>query len=150
MSCKIKKFGFWKKHNIFWYARAIHHNVFITLLSGSKVGTMLVKQPCYIHTKMFRLYRKMTIYGHFFYVIYTFLWSFFKLCFIQNHVIMNSVIKRFVCVLLLLTMILQSFKVQHTFTLKYFLMEEGSQFVYVNIFLVRVLEVCGLLRVWFQ
>ena len=43
----------------------IHHNLFITLLLGSIALTVLVKQPCYIHTKMYRLYWKMTIYDHF-------------------------------------------------------------------------------------
>ena len=38
---------------------------FITPLLGSKAQTMLVEQACYIQTKMYRLYRKMTIYGHF-------------------------------------------------------------------------------------
>ena len=28
------------------------HNLFITLLLGSKAETVLVKQPCYIHTKI--------------------------------------------------------------------------------------------------
>ena len=32
----------------------IHHDLFITLLSGSKAKTVLVKQPCYIQTKMYR------------------------------------------------------------------------------------------------
>ena len=32
---------------------------------GSKAETVLVKQPCYIQTKMYRLCRKMTINGHF-------------------------------------------------------------------------------------
>ena len=39
--------------------------LFITLLLGSIALTVLVKQPCYIQTKMHRLYWKMTIYGHF-------------------------------------------------------------------------------------
>ena len=34
----------------------VHHNLFITLLLGSIAKTMLVKQPCYIQTKMYRLY----------------------------------------------------------------------------------------------
>ena len=41
----------------------VHH--IITLLLGSKAETVLVKQPCYIQTKMYRLHIKMTIYGHF-------------------------------------------------------------------------------------
>ena len=41
----------------------IHQNLFITLLLASKAEDMLVKQPCYIRTKVYRLYRKMTIYG---------------------------------------------------------------------------------------
>ena len=48
-----------------WYHFQIHHNLFITLLLGSIAKTVLVKQPCYIQTKMYRLYWKMTIYGHF-------------------------------------------------------------------------------------
>ena len=55
----------------------IHHNLVITRLLGSKTLTVLDKQPCYIHTKMYRLCRKndhecfMVI----FYIIYTFLGS---------------------------------------------------------------------------
>ena len=41
------------------------HDLFITLLLGSSTATVLAKQPCYIQTKMYRLYRKMTIYSHF-------------------------------------------------------------------------------------
>ena len=37
------------------------YNTFV----GVKTETLLVKQPCYIQTKMYRLYRKMTINGHF-------------------------------------------------------------------------------------
>ena len=44
---------------------AIYHSLFITLLLGSKAETKLVKQPCYIQTKMDRFYRKITFYGHF-------------------------------------------------------------------------------------
>ena len=65
----------------------VHHNLFRALLLGFKAGAVLVKQPCYITTKMYRLYRKMTI----------FFGSIFKQCYIQNHVVMNSVKKRFVC-----------------------------------------------------
>ena len=43
----------------------IHHNLFKTLLLGSTAETLFVKQLHYIQTKMYRLYRKMTIYGHF-------------------------------------------------------------------------------------
>ena len=52
---------------------------------------------------MYRLYRKMTIYGHFLYIIYKFLGSIFKLFYIQNCVIMimNSVIKRLMCISLI-------------------------------------------------
>ena len=67
----------------------IHHNLFITLLMGSKAETVLVKQPCYSQTEMYSSYREMTIYGHFsiyciqsfFYIIYTFLGSIFKPCY---------------------------------------------------------------------
>ena len=55
-----------------------HQNLFITLLLGSKAKTVLAKQSCCIQTKMYRIYRKMTIYGHFFYIIYTFLFRFYK------------------------------------------------------------------------
>ena len=41
--------------------------------------TVLVKQLCYIQTKMYSLYRKMTIY-----IIYKFLGSILKLCYIHN------------------------------------------------------------------
>ena len=81
------------KHN----SDTVHHNLSITLLLGSKTETVLVKQLCHIQTKIHRLYRKMTIYGLFVYTIYTFSESIFKPCYIQNTVIMNSVIKRFVC-----------------------------------------------------
>ena len=37
----------------------------ITLLLGSKPETVLVKQLCYIQSKMYRLYSQLTIYGHF-------------------------------------------------------------------------------------
>ena len=72
--------------------KKVHYNIFITLLLGSKAETMFFKQLCYIQTKMYRLYRKMTI--------YTFLGSIFKSCYIQNLVITKSVIKRFVCIAL--------------------------------------------------
>ena len=36
----------------------IHHNLFITLLLGSKAKTMLANQPCCIETNMFRLFFK--------------------------------------------------------------------------------------------
>ena len=45
--------------------KKVHRNLCITPLLGSKAEIMLVKQPCYTETKMYRLYRKMTIYGHF-------------------------------------------------------------------------------------
>ena len=51
-----------------------HHNLFITLLLGSKVKTVLTKQPRCIQTKMSTLYRKMTIYGHFLYNLDIFVW----------------------------------------------------------------------------
>ena len=38
----------------------IHHNLFITSLLGSKAETVL-KYPCNIQTKIYRLYRKMTM-----------------------------------------------------------------------------------------
>ena len=41
----------------------LHHNLCITLLMEAE--TVLVKQPRYIQTKLYRLYRKMTICGHF-------------------------------------------------------------------------------------
>ena len=87
----------------------------------TKAETMIVKPPCYIQTKMRRLYRKMTIYNLlsiiyiilgsvFVYVKWTnvHLWSFFcitytisdstfKLCYIQTIVIINSVTKEFMC-----------------------------------------------------
>ena len=51
----------------------VHHNLFITPLLGSLAETVTVKQACNIHTKMYRLYRKMTIYGHFsIYYLYIF------------------------------------------------------------------------------
>ena len=43
----------------------VHHYLFMTLLLGSKEETVLVKQLHEIQTKMNRLYRKMTVYGHF-------------------------------------------------------------------------------------
>ena len=70
--------------------RDIHHNLFITLLLGSKAETVLVKHQCYIQTKMSWLNIKI------FYKIYIFLGSIFKACYIQNQVIMNGFIKRYV------------------------------------------------------
>ena len=35
--------------------------MYITLLLRSKAETLLVEQPCYIQTKIFSLYRKMSI-----------------------------------------------------------------------------------------
>ena len=46
---------------------------------------------------MYRLYRKMTIYGRFSIKIYTFLGPIFEPC-IQNRPIMNRVIKRLMCI----------------------------------------------------
>ena len=68
----------------------IYHNLFITLLLRPKAETVLVKQLCYIQTKMHRFYRKITIYGHFsIIIICTFLGSIFKLCYtkLNNHAI---------------------------------------------------------------
>ena len=72
---------------------------YTTPLYNNVVG---VKQQYYIQTKLYRLQRKITIYGHFsiwsfFYIIYTFLGSMFKPCCIQNRVITNSVIKSLWC-----------------------------------------------------
>ena len=33
-----------------------------------------------IHVKMYRIYRKVNIYGHFFYIIYSFLYNLSKMC----------------------------------------------------------------------
>ena len=44
----------------------VHHDLLIKMLLGSKAETMLVKQPFFIQTKMYRLHRKMNLYGHFF------------------------------------------------------------------------------------
>ena len=68
----------------------IYHNLFIILLPGSKAEPLLGEQPCCIQRKIYRLYRKVTI--------YTFLGSIFKLCLIQNCVIVKCVIKRFMCI----------------------------------------------------
>ena len=79
----------------------IHHNLFITLLFGPKAETVLdrKKQKTFnSKTKMFGLYRKNDHLWSFFCIIYTFLGSIFVQCYIQNHVIMNSVIKRFGCI----------------------------------------------------
>ena len=43
----------------------LHQNLYITLFLGYKAENMFIKQPCYMQTKMYRLYRKLTIYGHF-------------------------------------------------------------------------------------
>ena len=75
----------------------IHHNLFITWLLGSKVKTELATQPCCIQTKMSRSYRKMTKNGHFC-LDTTLLGSTFKPSYIQNHLIMNCLIKRFRCI----------------------------------------------------
>ena len=45
--------------------RFINHILFITLLLGSKAKTRIAKQPCYSKTKMYTLYRKITINSHF-------------------------------------------------------------------------------------
>ena len=42
----------------------IHHILFLTPLLGSKAKTVLAKQMCCILTKMYRLYRKMTLLGY--------------------------------------------------------------------------------------
>ena len=49
----------------FFFLTQIHHKLFITLLLGSKAKTIVVKQPSYSQTKILRLYRRITIYGHF-------------------------------------------------------------------------------------
>ena len=56
-----------KDHTISLYLRGldIHHNLLVTLLLGFKTENMLVKQVCYVQTKMYKLYRIMTIYWHF-------------------------------------------------------------------------------------
>ena len=64
---------------------------FIALLLGSIAETMLVKHQCYSQTKLYRLYRNLIISGHFS-IIYTFLGSIFKLFYIENCVITNSII----------------------------------------------------------
>ena len=60
--------------NLCWLVKVlaeyIHHNLFITLILGSKAET--IKQPCYIQTKMYNLYRKMIIYVIFLYNLYIF------------------------------------------------------------------------------
>ena len=86
----------------------LHHNLFITvpqIISNDYTITSLYHYCwgqsinrvsytlCYIQTKMYRLYRKMTI----FYKIYTFLGSIFEPFCIQNRVITNRVIKRLMC-----------------------------------------------------
>ena len=43
----------------------VHHSLYITLLLESEAEPVFVKKLCYIQTKMYRLLRKMTIYGHF-------------------------------------------------------------------------------------
>ena len=70
----------------------LHHNLFITLLLGYKAETVLVKQPFYIQTKTYRIYRKMTVYGHFSIKPIHF-WDSSLNCVISKT---NSVIKRFV------------------------------------------------------
>ena len=47
------------------YGKKLHQNLFITQSLGSKTKTVLAKQTCCIQTKMYGLYRKMTINGHF-------------------------------------------------------------------------------------
>ena len=75
----------------------IHHNLLIILL-GSRAEIILVEQPCYIETKTYRVYSKNDHLWSFFYIIYTFLESIFKPCYIQNRVMTNSVIKRLMCI----------------------------------------------------
>ena len=73
----------------------------ITLLLVSKAKTVLAKQLCCIQTRMYKLCRKMAINGHVLHNLYIFVWvlhlfgSIFKLCYIQNHVRMNPVKKKF-------------------------------------------------------
>ena len=43
----------------------LHHNLSITLLLGSKAKTVLTGELCCIQTKVYRLYRKNSINGHF-------------------------------------------------------------------------------------
>ena len=54
-SASVLPLSIFLKHTKF--KALIHRNLFITLLLGSKVDTMLFKQLCYIQTKMYRLYR---------------------------------------------------------------------------------------------
>ena len=49
---------------MFWILD-VHQNLFITLLLGYKVKAVLAEQPCCVQAKMYRINRKMTIYGHF-------------------------------------------------------------------------------------
>ena len=58
---------------------------------------VLVKQPCYIQTKNVYIILKNDQLWSFFNLIYTVLESIFEPCYIQNHVIMNRVIKRSWC-----------------------------------------------------
>ena len=73
----------WEKH---WFMQfftfrdffELYHDLFITLLLGSIAQTVLVKQPSYSQTKMYRLYWKMTIMVIFQYNLYIFgihLWT---------------------------------------------------------------------------
>ena len=50
----------------------MHHNLFITLLLGSKAETMLVKQGCYIQTKMLDYIEKWPYMVIFLYDLYIF------------------------------------------------------------------------------
>ena len=70
--------------------RKVHHNLFITLLFGSKLISLLPIQTVLLRVKCKGYIGKGVLNSH--------LVSNPDLCCIQNHVIMNRVIKRFRCV----------------------------------------------------
>ena len=68
----------------------IHHNLFITLLLGSRpISVLAITKPCFIESKMYTYIGK-SILNHY-------LGSNTKPCYIQYRVIMSHVIKRLRC-----------------------------------------------------
>ena len=57
---------------ILWNVRNITPQPLYSTVFESDLKTLLAKQPSYIQTKLCRLYREMTINGHFLYILYIF------------------------------------------------------------------------------
>ena len=76
-------------------------------LNNTIANTVIAKHLCCVQTRMFRLYRKMTINNKFLYINYTFcldttfLGSAFKLSYIQNCLIINMFQRIYTFILLM-------------------------------------------------